>query len=406
MKKILFVTYGGGHSKMVIPVIRELESSSEYEYDVLALTTACSDMEQEGIPYKSFKDFPISDEARAYGERLLSETQQSGRISVEETVAYLGASFEELALSLGAEKARAKYCEHGRRAFLPVKFLERVISSDNYHLVVSTNSPRAEQASIVAAQNLGIPTLCMVDLGISVNQIPWIVKPGFGDKICVLSNAVKKGIVLAGRDEEEIVVTGNPAFDSLSKFSGSKSQESLRGKNGWRKSEKIVLWASNNEPKKSPFSDVVGDPELPRKIEQQLLQALDESKFDRLIFRPHPNENVFYSGLPNSVTISPPSDPIEEVLAVADCVVIINSTVGLQAAILDKPLVSVYSAVTYDHSPKYDVLGLASRVDNICDLGEAVLDAINNGTAVSKIDASNASQRVFAQIKRLLSMRK
>ena len=58
MPKILFVTYGGGHVNMVIPVVKEVEKEG-FTFTVLGLTTAGKSLEDAGLRYKTFKDYVI-----------------------------------------------------------------------------------------------------------------------------------------------------------------------------------------------------------------------------------------------------------------------------------------------------------------------------------------------------------
>ena len=56
IKKIVFVTYGGGHVNMLIPVIKKLQKQSNLELVVLGLTTAGLVLKNNNIPYIGFKD--------------------------------------------------------------------------------------------------------------------------------------------------------------------------------------------------------------------------------------------------------------------------------------------------------------------------------------------------------------
>ena len=61
--RILFVTYGGGHVRMVLPVVRALQARGTVDVQVLALTTAHAFLAREGIATegyfsKSWEDLP------------------------------------------------------------------------------------------------------------------------------------------------------------------------------------------------------------------------------------------------------------------------------------------------------------------------------------------------------------
>ena len=57
MKTVLFVTYGGGHVNMILPVYQFLSKDPEYNLIIFALTTAGAKLREHGIPYLSYKDF-------------------------------------------------------------------------------------------------------------------------------------------------------------------------------------------------------------------------------------------------------------------------------------------------------------------------------------------------------------
>ena len=57
MKTVLFVTYGSGHVRMVIPVARALADSGLARPLILALTTAAPVVRATGLDMVQFKDF-------------------------------------------------------------------------------------------------------------------------------------------------------------------------------------------------------------------------------------------------------------------------------------------------------------------------------------------------------------
>jgi len=56
MKKVFFVTYGGGHVRSVIPVIKELKSRG-HKVSVLGLTSSVNDLKKEEIEFKGIRDY-------------------------------------------------------------------------------------------------------------------------------------------------------------------------------------------------------------------------------------------------------------------------------------------------------------------------------------------------------------
>ena len=65
MRRALFVTYGGGHVNMVIPVARELARRGGWRVDILGLTTAGAVLRDAGLPSLGFRDLVRPEDAGA-----------------------------------------------------------------------------------------------------------------------------------------------------------------------------------------------------------------------------------------------------------------------------------------------------------------------------------------------------
>ena len=214
MRQVLFACYGSGHVRMVVPVAKALRESGLARVQVLGFTTAAPVVRAAGLELLQVKDFlePGDAAALARGRALLAAM---GPVAdLDESAAYLGLCDQELVEEVGEEEARRRYRRDGRQAFLPRKLLARMLSAVAPDLLVATNSPRGERAAVLAARELGIPAVCMVDL-FAVDEVRWIGQPGYADRICVLNEQVRQFLVAAGRGPDEVRVTGNPAFDVL-----------------------------------------------------------------------------------------------------------------------------------------------------------------------------------------------
>jgi hypothetical protein len=133
-----------------------------------------------------------------------------------------------------------------------VRTLQRIVTKLAPHLVVATNSPRAERAAIMAARSLDLPSVCLVDL-FCLDEVKWIGAPGYADCICVLNESVRKFLIDAGRGPEQIVVTGNPAFDGLSNPAYKTAGQALRQHLQWN-GKHVLLWPTQVEPAYHPFN--------------------------------------------------------------------------------------------------------------------------------------------------------
>jgi len=200
---------------MLVPVIKQCFRNPNISITVLGLTTAAAVLEQQGIPHIGFKDLLLSTEKRALdmGEQLACDLAVS-KCNWDESVAYLGLSYVDLEENHGKEEAERLYQLNQRQAFLPLSTLRRLFKQIKPDLVIATNSPRAEQAAILVAGELGVPSLCLVDL-LARTEIAWIGQAAYATKLCVLNDYVKDYFIKAGRCDDEIEVTGNPCFDRL-----------------------------------------------------------------------------------------------------------------------------------------------------------------------------------------------
>ncbi|MCO4822987.1 MAG: hypothetical protein KC469_13030 [Flavobacteriaceae bacterium] len=405
-KKVLFVTYGGGHVNMLLPVMKELMDVPSIDLMVLGLTTAGSVLKRNKIPYLSFKDLlPLSNNrALDFGKKLVGLKSSSALVSYEESVAYMGLNFCELVESYGEEEADRLYKKLGRHAFYPINLMRKFFQQQCPDLVVSTNSPRTEKAAIHAAGQLNILSLCLIDL-FAYQSLDWTGKPGYASKVCVLSEFVKKQLTDAGRLDSEVVVTGNPAFDSIAIFKENVNKYILNRK--WANSRKVILWASQPEPELHPFdSNKMGDSSLPRKVEVQLFKVLSKHPDWQLVIRSHPSENTKYGDLPGNVEISLKSENLHELLASVDCVITMTSTVAIEAALMGKPVISIDLSIFTDDSP-YSKMGLSQGIDNLEDLEQVI-----KGTTAELVDFErikkvvgknhNSTENIVSVIKSLL----
>jgi len=370
--KIFITTYGGGHVNMVLPVIRKLKALG-FDVVVLGLTTAGSVLARNDIDYIGFKDLVAlssnPERVLEVGKRLLGENN-SGLVSREESIAYMGLSYDNLEQMEGVAKAAELFHQSGRQCFYPLLLMSDLLRLEKPDVVIATNSPRAEKATIDAAKKIGIPTVCLVDL-FAIQEIEWIGENEYADKVCVLSEYVKDLMLSAGRDSEAVVVTGNPAFDGLIPW-----KEKVKQRQGIDRFEKRnILWASQPEPEMHPFTKQKGDSQLPRKIEQELFSLAEKNPSLSIVLRPHPSEELYYERLPCNIRLSENED-LYELLSQMDLVVVMSSTVGLEASLLDIPVVSVDTSVFTEDAP-YSDMGVSIGVDDISALNKTILSVLH-----------------------------
>jgi hypothetical protein len=364
--KILFVTYGGGHVRMIMPVIVALQ---EYPIDiqVIALTGSYKIFQENNIPCKSFKDYldPTNTEAIKWGKTLASEMQNTS-IPIDETIAYLGLSFTDLIDQLGEKKAVQAYKEKQRHAFLPIHTLKKIINDVQPDLVVTTNSPRAERAAIMVAKERGIPTLslsdlfCLSDFFVMESDVVTVL-----DKQA-MTNLKKSGV------KSNIVVTGNPSFDGLLPKRHFFKDIVAEG----------LLWVD------SPATWDLSVKKLYSRSDEEIVGDLDSMKEAamrnnlKLLIRAHPSQNIAlfadWVERQNSSDISLVHDiDLLDLLAQNLIVSGYSSTVLLQAVFVGRVVVQIAYQGRSGNLPLGD-LGLAWLVREKSELFSIISEAYSN----------------------------
>lgn len=394
-KTILFVTYGGGHVNMLLPLIKEFKKKTLYEVSVLALTSAGRILQLNNIPHLGFKDFltDMDEDALTWGESMLLDLGLSTLVDKQESIAYLGLSYKDLVQRHGEIYAAQAYKEKSRSAFFPITILERVFSIIRPDLLVSTNSPRAEKAAFITANKLNIPAVCLMDLFDKREIDDRLGKSKYASKICVFSDTVKKLLIQAGRNAKDIVVTGNPDFDVLA-GENLKKQAQLFSLKKKLPDSKVVFWARHAG--KANFN-------LNASIDDEVIRIAKNNKDLFFIIRPHPNEPKMFSDLPDNVLISNKEDNVHEVILCSNLVLTIASTVGLQAVCCGIPLITFDMGPTSMFTP-YSKMGLSIGVNSLDQLESEINAIFKNGyhKKVFVPKAGNATKNVINVINEYL----
>jgi hypothetical protein len=393
---------------MAVPVARMLRERG-WKVTLLALTTAAAKAEQMGIPYVGISDLLdyAPEDTIERGRALVGQPEPGGRISPNETLAYHGVGIADLAAEHGEEEALRLFAECGRRAFLPRRFMLRVLQGLQPDVVVATNSPRAERAAILAAREAGIPAVCLVDM-FALQEVEWIGQPGYADRVCVINEDVRAMFLERGRSPEELVVTGNPAFDDLTAPETVERGRALRSGRGWEDGRVNILWASAPEPARHPFSGERGNPSLPREAEATLRRLVAADERLRLIVRYHPNEQIdFVPG--TRIECSPSTEPLDELLHAVDLVVVTVSTVGFQAWLAGKPVISLDCSVSTPNIP-YGRMGISVGVSSFEALEKLLIEAVGkplrfplSGEQLPTTQSGSATPAIVAIIENLVT---
>ena len=369
--RVLFVSYGGGHIGMVLPVMRELESLLlGVDCSLMALTTGhlrARATRPDALGYKDFLRLVDAGAARAWGERL-SEGNTSPDVPLDETIAYLGINYLDLIAQHGAAGAAELYREQGRYGFRPLHFMRRVMDALQPDAVVATNSPRSERTALDVAGERGLPAIGMVDLfGLDIDTyVLHQPKPAW---TCVISEGVRQRLIARGFPAEGVVVTGNPAFDGLFSKTNAEKARSFVDRQGWQGLTPI-LWTGHLEPPDASDPMFAG-PLLGLEVERVLRDLVRVRDDLALIVRYHPNEWHQFPRVPEQhrVHFSKPSEePIHPLVLASRAVVVQNSTVGLESAIAGRPVVSLEFADTVKNSYSMATMGVSVPCHRLPDL--------------------------------------
>ena len=400
----LIVSYGGGHIRTVLPVAEELIKKG-FSVCVFALTTAIEEVNKTNIPFFSYKDLPQANNSTAisYGKFLSNEIENKGIIDFDETIAYLGINFLDLSKQYGKNKARKLWKDKGRQAFNPIHTMTDVLRQIKPKWLITTNSPRSEKAAINAARLQNIKSICICDL-LVVPESKWLKDRNFANYLFVINKEVKNMLVKLGRPKEDIIITGNPAFDSIFDSSNLASANQYKKLNRINPAHKVILYASSPEPKTHPFNKKTGDIELPAKIERILLEYVNKNKNVSLILRRHPSQNqnieiserVFKSNLETSFNV---------MVHVPDLIIQVASTTGMQAILAKKLLLNIDCSIFTEDTP-YTSMGLGVGVDSLEELPDAITKILaSDEVKPSEINfETQALKKTVNQIEKLISL--
>ena len=356
----LFVAYGGGHAKALLPVARLVQAQGLAQVVFLALTTAAAPVREAGLPTIGFADLLEASDTQAlrHGERLVDGLSVQAALR-EESVAYLGLSYAELEADVGVQAAADRYRQYGRQAFLPVRVLERALRRWQPACVLTTNSPRAERAALLAARRLGVPSVCVLDL-FGVWEREWLVRPDYADALCVLNPQVASSLIAAGRPARDVHVTGNPAFDAIGDPGVVAQGQALRRYAGWT-GQRVLLYASSPEPEQVTGIVGQGDPAWPARIESELVSAVQRDASLALWVRRHPSEaaaDAIRAAAHPRIRVA--EGPLHPYLHACDEVVVTVSTVGVEANRVGRAVTQVRGSILDSLSP-YRAMGIAHR---------------------------------------------
>jgi hypothetical protein len=342
IRKIVFISYGGGHSNLLKPIIEEALKNPFNEIIIIPFNGA--------IPYyyRFFNDeciYPLSkflflfdenvDEILRFGSKLLNDNfNPELGITKFESICYLGLSFFDLVNTLGVKAAELEYASKKRNSFNPINVIYKILKHIKPTIVITTNSPRFEAASLKAASKLNIKSIQLLDLFGDEYPIP------SADFIITLNKNVSSKVERKVKNNSTILPFGQPIFD-ITKLEVSKiDSNKLRLKLNIPESKVILFCPSKNFIFNNDFSlKEINDSHLINVKIFTMFERLILNRNLTIIIRTHPSDSIdFY--LPyfdknNSFKYFKDLN-IYETLAISDACVSYNSTVLVQSLICGK----------------------------------------------------------------------
>ena len=411
--RVLGICYGGGHVNTLLPVLKALEHRGDY-VSCLALTTARKVVEASGIRCFGYANLmrympsACAGKVAAYGSRALESLgRKHSAVSAEESIAYLGWNLYELAKIESAERAWDKYEQLGRAAFHPIEPLEIMFRVEKPDIVIATNAPRSEKNSLLIAKQLGIPSVCVVDLFPFLQD--WIINGEISSEICVVNEAISGYLEDLGVSPSRIHVTGNPNFAEVASLVHSKKKPKSR------QAVQNILYISQPEGSVHKIKGHVDLSKSPNPalhlstLKQVMAFTQRDSRPWRILVRAHPNESLEDLSKKASIFLGEDlvlQDPlevsVEDSLLQADVVVAHTSTLGVISSLCGIPTIKVFGSM-YDSEVPTEKLNIYAAVSQISDLSEKLEIVTKRDTIKSpkiSCEAVDAAQLIIKVIDR------
>lgn len=397
--RVLLACYGGGHVQSLIPVAHALQNDRHIALTVLGFTTARAVFERAGVKAESYTVLEqyLTHSYAKLAEPFVSDLSHPD-VKRSESLAYFQVGLHDLIETHGKDEALRLVRRQGRVAFRPEMTFRRYLEATLPDLVITSTSPRSELALQRAARTLGIPGLAISDLFLQ-HEASYLCDIGYAQHISVIAGYVADFLRDQGCRETKLYVTGNPAFDELfsdsAKIAGKKIQDRFSMGGECR----LITWIA------TPHDvSLRGKPFIPSaKIIEYLESFCDMNPGHKFAIRPHPNRPIELPENCRHGVLLDNAYSIESVLWASDVVSLETSTVGLQAALIGRPVVTINS----ENYPPYASLGLATDVPNLEALGSVLMNPDRPDLLrLRPAGLGDATTRVLQVIDELLGRRK
>lgn len=292
--------------------------------------------------------------------------------------------------------------------------LDEILKEKKIKIAVLRNDSKELERTIIFCLRLSkIPSL-VIQHGVIADLKHHIL---LADKFAAWGKASVDWYNRFGNPPEKFEVTGNPHFDTLVNWRPKLSRQTLCKQLNLDPNKGIILFATQQINK---FSSFLTD-DLFWVMADKVLTAMKQFPDKQLIIKADPYEDVapyrerISAGLYNNAVAVRDVD-IYTLIFMSELVIVFNSTVGLEAMVFDKPLITVNLTKREDTVP-FAEKGAALGVYEEANLIPAIKQALSDPEAISglKIARSRfieeyaygidgkASERISNLIKYLLN---
>jgi hypothetical protein len=239
------------------------------------------------------------------------------------------------------------------RLLSTIKFIEMakvMLENENVKFIVTPEERILPNRAICAvASQEKIPTL-LIQRGLYGNH-PIYRFPFLVDKVALEGEWVREALVKMGHNISKFVVTGQPAYDLLKERYGGIDKTAIYSKYGLNiDNTKIVVYTSqalveglSRGNNRMPIEIFLNHKEEIR----QICQPFCNKEGILLLIKPHPNEDgaihnqIVRELKAGNIKVLSKNANTYELISISDILITRHSTTGLEAIILDKPVIVV-----------------------------------------------------------------
>lgn len=342
--KILLIVFIETMIPVIYPIIKELEKNKDNQLIVLRLTSPTERM-KKSLDKKGIKSEPV--------ERYMTETAKKRAKNIikilmkgwkylklnkkfRKSITYLGIPVWDL-----VKYDFEYYFETRKRIEEIVKYIECLreaikIEKPKILITLDDYSELGKPTMLLGKINK-VPTLC-IQHGLFGKGV-FVFGPSYSDKIAIWGPKVKKILGKRWFNPKKMVLTGSPGFDDLAdKNSLQKSKEEIYKILNLNPSKKFFIYATQPLGK---------DKKLKRITAEMVFNAMKQFTNKYLVVKIHPREYdlSFYqniakkTGIHNIIIVKDVN--LHKLIANCELLITPFSTVGIEALILNKPLITV-----------------------------------------------------------------